>query len=71
MAKNERFDDTIVIRISGRSTNRFVPEMILQMLENQVLAINSLYQQTDASIEITHNIEPKTKKRRFFGLGSK
>ena len=69
MAKNERFDDTIVIRISGRSTNRFVPEMIEQMLKDQVTAINSLYQQTDATIEITHNVEPKTKKKGLFRRG--
>lgn len=69
MAKNERFDDTITIRISGRSTNRFVPDMIEQMLKDQVTAINSLYQQTDATIEIVHNVEPKTKKRRLFGRG--
>lgn len=59
MAKNERFDDTITIRIKGRSTNRFVPNMIEQMLKDQVKAINALYQQTDATIEIVHDVKPK------------
>ncbi len=68
MAKNERFDDTITIRIKGRSTNRFVPDMIEQMLKDQVRAINSLYQQTDASIEIVSEYPPK-KKKSFLGLG--
>lgn len=63
MAKNERFDDTITINIKGRSTNRFVPDMIEQMLKDQVTAINSLYQQTDATIEITKNV--KVKRRLF------
>ena len=64
MAKNERFDDTIVIRIKGRSTNRFLPNMLERMLRDQVKAINSLYQQTDATIEVTNNLP---KKRKLFG----
>lgn len=68
MAKNERFDDTITIRIKGRSTNRFVPDMIEQMLKDQVRAINSLYQQTDATIEIVHDV-PVKKKKSFLGIG--
>jgi hypothetical protein len=59
MAKNERFDDTITIRIKGRSTNRFVPNIIEQILRDQVKAINSLYQQTDATIEIVQDVKPK------------
>lgn len=61
MAKNERYDDTITIRIKGISTNRFVPDMLEKMLRDQIRAINSLYQQTDASIEIVHSL-PKKKK---------
>lgn len=63
MAKNERFDDTITIRIKGRSTNRFVPDMIEKMFKDYVEAINTMYQQTDASIEVTKEV--KIKKRLF------
>lgn len=65
MAKNEKFDDTITIRITGRSTNRFVPDMIEQMLKDQVKAVNALYQQTDATIEITQDYKPKKRKGIF------
>ena len=65
MAKNERFDDTITIRIKGRSTNRFVPDMIANMLTQMVKMINITYQQTDATIEITQDVE--IKKRKLFG----
>lgn len=64
MAKNERFDDTITIRIKGRSTNRFVPDMLADMMINLVKSINMMYQQTDASIHIEQNYKPK--KRSLF-----
>ena len=65
MAKNEKFDDTITIRISGVSTNRFVPEMIEKMFTDYVNAINVMYQQTDATIEITQDYKPKKRKGIF------
>lgn len=65
MAKNEKFDDTITIRITGTSTNRFVPEMIEKMFTDYVNAINVMYQQTDASIEITQDYKPKKRKGIF------
>lgn len=64
MAKNERFDDTIVIRIKGRSTNRFVPNMLEKFLTDWVAMINAMYQQSDATIEVTHDVKPK---KRLFG----
>lgn len=65
MAKNERFDDTITIRIKGRSTNRFVPNMLGDMLTQMVKMINITYQQTDATIEITR--DATVKRRKLFG----
>lgn len=65
MAKNERFDDTITIRIKGRSNNRFVPNMIGDMLTQMVKMINFTYQQTDATIEITQDVEIKRRKGIF------
>ena len=61
MAKNERFDDTITIRIKGNSTNRFVPEMLEKFLTDYVAGINMMYQQTNATIEVTNNLPPKKK----------
>ncbi len=68
MSKNERFDDTITIRIKGRSTNRFVPDMLEQFLQDYVHAVNMMYQQTDATIEVVQELP---KKKSLFGLGGR
>ncbi len=67
MAKNERFDDTITIRIKGRSTNRFVPNMLEKFLEDYVAMINAMYQQSDATIEVVQDLP---KKKSFFSRGN-
>lgn len=67
MAKNERFDDTITIRIKGRSTNRFVPNMLEKFLVDYVAMINAMYQQSDATIEVVQDLP---KKKSFFSRGN-
>ena len=65
MARNERYDDTITIRINGVSTNRFVPNMLEGFLTDFVKMINQMYQQSDATIEITQDV--KIERRGLFG----
>lgn len=65
MARNERYDDTITIRIKGVSTNRFVPNMLEGFLTDFVKMINQMYQQSDATIEITQDV--KIERRGLFG----
>ena len=65
MARNERYDDTITIRIKGVSNNRFVPNMLEGFLTDFVKMINQMYQQSDATIEITQDV--KIERRGLFG----
>lgn len=65
MARNERYDDTITIRIKGTSTNRFVPNMLESFLTDFVKMVNAMYQQSDATIEITQDV--KIARRGLFG----